>query len=168
MRLCLQCDCMYKYSQLATTEWHDCPHLAAFPALHVDHGSCLPVETMRGGKRSPYPVAYVRPCSSGHYLVPVLLHRVCHASAQDPSYLELVKLYASNLSALEHAFGHAWYKLMTRDMGPVTRCLGSKVRGVCSGLQHVCVCVWMSARLVTSSCRAVQGWRASCAPTIAI
>ncbi len=67
-----------------------------------------------------------------------LLTTCCNAPAQDPSYLALVQLYASDLKALELAFGHAWYKLMTRDMGPVTRCLGSKVSGDGWGLQHVC------------------------------
>ncbi|GLC45298.1 hypothetical protein PLESTM_001717300 [Pleodorina starrii] len=49
------------------------------------------------------------------------------ALLHDPAYLELVKLFATNLTALNIAFSHAWYKLMTRDMGPATRCLGDKV-----------------------------------------
>jgi len=42
----------------------------------------------------------------------------------DPRYQQIIRLYASDLSALNNAFSHAWYKLTTRDMGPVTRCTG--------------------------------------------
>jgi len=42
----------------------------------------------------------------------------------DPSYLKLVQGFASNISFLNYQFMHAWYKLTTRDMGPVTRCAG--------------------------------------------
>jgi len=42
----------------------------------------------------------------------------------DPQYLKYVQLFASNLSAFEQAFSQAWYKLTTRDMGPVDRCAG--------------------------------------------
>lgn len=40
------------------------------------------------------------------------------------SYQQYVNLFATNLTALNHVFSHAWYKLVTRDMGPVTRCVG--------------------------------------------
>lgn len=43
------------------------------------------------------------------------------------SYQQLVKLYAQNITELNNAFSHAWYKLTTRDMGPVTRCSGKYV-----------------------------------------
>ncbi|KAI8473491.1 MAG: putative catalase-peroxidase [Monoraphidium minutum] len=46
------------------------------------------------------------------------------ALTKDPAYLALVKKYAADLPALTKDFGAAWYKLMTRDMGPHTRCLG--------------------------------------------
>jgi hypothetical protein len=49
------------------------------------------------------------------------------ALLHDTDYLKLVKLYASDLGALERSFSHAWYKLVTRDMGPITRCLGDQV-----------------------------------------
>jgi catalase (peroxidase I) len=42
-------------------------------------------------------------------------------------YLKWVQTYAADQKALTNDFGNAWYKLMTRDMGPVTRCIGSKV-----------------------------------------
>lgn len=40
----------------------------------------------------------------------------------DPSYRQFVSLFASNMEAFEKAFSAAWYKLMTRDLGPITRC----------------------------------------------
>jgi len=42
----------------------------------------------------------------------------------EPTYLDLVRNFAANPAALDEAFKNAWYKLVTRDMGPVTRCLG--------------------------------------------
>lgn len=49
------------------------------------------------------------------------------ALLHDPAYLQWVKVYAENEEALRHAFKHAWYKLVTRDMGPASRCLGNLV-----------------------------------------
>jgi catalase (peroxidase I) len=49
------------------------------------------------------------------------------ALLRDPNYLALVEEYAADVEALEFAFSHAWYKLMSRDMGPVTRCIGDLV-----------------------------------------
>ncbi|KAG2487020.1 hypothetical protein HYH03_014390 [Edaphochlamys debaryana] len=46
---------------------------------------------------------------------------------KDPGFLKWVKIYAENQTALDEAFSHAWYKLMTRDVGPHSRCLGSQV-----------------------------------------
>jgi len=45
---------------------------------------------------------------------------------QDPQseYQQYVKLFAANLTALNDTFSNAWYKLVTRDMGPITRCVG--------------------------------------------
>ncbi|CAM9318548.1 unnamed protein product [Choristocarpus tenellus] len=45
----------------------------------------------------------------------------------DDSYLELVREYAKDIESLEYDFAAAWYKLTTRDMGPVERCLGDDV-----------------------------------------
>ena len=48
---------------------------------------------------------------------------------KDPEgvYQKYVKLYSEDMAAYSNAFSHAWYKLTTRDMGPVTRCVGTAV-----------------------------------------
>lgn len=45
----------------------------------------------------------------------------------DEHYLPLVQQFAQDVSAFDDAWKHAWYKLTTRDMGPVTRCVGKYV-----------------------------------------
>jgi len=47
----------------------------------------------------------------------------------DPTgeYQKYVKMFAEDIKAHEYAFSHAWYKLVSRDMGPVTRCVGNDV-----------------------------------------
>jgi catalase (peroxidase I) len=42
-------------------------------------------------------------------------------------YQKLVHLWAEDQADFENAFSHAWYKLTTRDMGPVARCAGKSV-----------------------------------------
>jgi catalase (peroxidase I) len=44
---------------------------------------------------------------------------------KDESYMAISEEYAADLPALTQAFGDAWYKLMSRDMGPVSRCKGA-------------------------------------------
>ena len=46
---------------------------------------------------------------------------------KDPSYLAIAKTFAASPEALDVAFSHAWYKLMSRDMGPHARCIGDLV-----------------------------------------
>jgi catalase (peroxidase I) len=45
----------------------------------------------------------------------------------DPKYTFYVNLFAKDSNALNNAFSHAWYKLVSRDMGPVTRCTGERI-----------------------------------------
>jgi catalase (peroxidase I) len=49
------------------------------------------------------------------------------ALKEDPSYWALVQQFATDQSSFDNAFKHAWYKLVSRDMGPVARCLGDEV-----------------------------------------
>jgi len=49
------------------------------------------------------------------------------ALVKDPIYKPIVEHFARNETAFSDAFADAWYKLMTRDMGPVERCLGGNV-----------------------------------------
>jgi catalase-peroxidase len=46
---------------------------------------------------------------------------------QDPAYLEISKRFHENPDELADAFARAWYKLLHRDMGPVSRYLGPLV-----------------------------------------
>jgi catalase-peroxidase len=45
----------------------------------------------------------------------------------DESYHNISLEFAANQTALDEAFSHAWYKLMSRDIGPVARCRGNDV-----------------------------------------
>jgi len=48
---------------------------------------------------------------------------------RDPTgkFQKIVEKYARDQAAFDNDFAHAWYKLTTRDMGPVTRCVGKGV-----------------------------------------
>mmetsp|Transcript_66568 Transcript_66568/g.192200 ORF Transcript_66568/g.192200 Transcript_66568/m.192200 type:complete len:711 (-) Transcript_66568:158-2290(-) len=45
----------------------------------------------------------------------------------DPEYKKLVQAWSEDQASFDDAFAHVWYKLVTRDMGPVTRCVGKDV-----------------------------------------
>ena len=75
-----------------------------------------------GEKRSP-----VSPNVDGRGVQDIMMLTSDISLTKDPKYLEIVKLYASNLSLFASDFSHAWYKLVTRDMGPVSRCFGDNV-----------------------------------------
>jgi len=45
----------------------------------------------------------------------------------DPIYEEISREYAKSLTNLTRDFGTAWYQLMSRDVGPRSRCLGDEL-----------------------------------------
>lgn len=49
------------------------------------------------------------------------------ALLKDSEFTKISRSFAKRIDVLEEQFKHAWYKLTTSDMGPVTRCLGDKV-----------------------------------------
>ncbi len=49
------------------------------------------------------------------------------ALKMDPAYAKISKRFFDNPNQLDEAFAKAWYKLTHRDMGPVSRLLGSSV-----------------------------------------
>jgi catalase-peroxidase len=49
------------------------------------------------------------------------------ALINDDNYKPVAHEFADNITALADTFGPAWYKLLTLDMGPVTRCRGNLV-----------------------------------------
>eukprot|EP00956_Cyclotella_meneghiniana_P041479 scaffold228599_cov23-Cyclotella_meneghiniana.AAC.1 len=49
------------------------------------------------------------------------------ALIKDEGFKAISQEFADDITKLEEQFKHAWYKLTTADMGPVTRCLGDNI-----------------------------------------
>jgi len=47
------------------------------------------------------------------------------ALSVDEEYKQYVQEFAANETAFKEAFSKVWYKLVTRDMGPISRCAGN-------------------------------------------
>lgn len=45
----------------------------------------------------------------------------------DPDYKQIVEKWAEDKDDFSNQFKHAWYKLVTRDMGPISRCVGNNI-----------------------------------------
>jgi len=59
--------------------------------------------------------------------VEIVMNTADLALKYDPQYKPISKRFMKDQAYLDEQFAEAWYKLMTRDMGPVTRCLGNLV-----------------------------------------
>jgi len=69
----------------------------------------------------------IAPAAHGEGTQPVMMLTSDVSLLSDTEYFKIVNTFASDLPALENAFAHAWYKLTSRDMGPVERCVGDRV-----------------------------------------
>ena len=78
---------------------------------------------VKGGNGPKAPVA--NPHSNETQDVMMLTTDV--ALAKDPEYRQYVLEFAQDEKALAHEFAKAWYKLVTRDVGPIKRCVGPDV-----------------------------------------
>jgi len=58
---------------------------------------------------------------------PLMMTTADMAMKMDPSYAKISKRFHENPEEFADAFARAWFKLTHRDMGPVTRYLGSEV-----------------------------------------
>ncbi|CAI5733212.1 unnamed protein product [Hyaloperonospora brassicae] len=72
-----------------------------------------------GGRVQWHPVPDTTP--------PVRMLTADIALLHDASYRNISLEFAADPAALDEAFANAWYKLMSRDMGPVARCRGNDV-----------------------------------------
>ncbi|RKK10098.1 Catalase-peroxidase 2 [Fusarium oxysporum f. sp. cepae] len=69
---------------------------------------------------------YPDPFVKGKFRRPTMLTSDL-ALINDPSYLKICKRWHDNPKELNAAFARAWYKLLHRDLGPVSRYLGPEV-----------------------------------------
>jgi len=58
---------------------------------------------------------------------PPIMYTTDLALKMDPAYRKISQRFLDNPEEFTLAFAKAWYKLTHRDMGPITRCLGSLV-----------------------------------------
>jgi catalase (peroxidase I) len=80
---------------------------------------------VKGGRDAPQAPMAHPPGTSQKQDIMMLTTDV--ALVVDPEYKKYVQEFANDIHALNDAFANVWYKLVTRDMGPVTRCVGPHV-----------------------------------------
>lgn len=81
------------------------------------------LHTGPGGNPQWFPVA-----KDGSSFVPDIMMLTSDiALTKDPEFLSISQEFATDITKLEMQFKHAWYKLTTRDMGPISRCLGENI-----------------------------------------
>lgn len=81
--------------------------------------------------------------------LPIIMLTSDLALAADPDYLPISTEFASNITALEDTFAHAWYRLMNGDMGPASRCINEDPDNIPSPQ-------WWQYPIPTASGRAVD------------
>ena len=69
----------------------------------------------------------VAPAAHGQGTQPIQMMTSDLSLVEDAEYKKIVELFAKDGAAFDNAFKHAWYKLTTRDMGSVRRCVGPDV-----------------------------------------
>merc|ERR1719499_2267507 len=87
------------------------------------------LSTGSGGAKQWYTKGRVLKAQPAHGSTPVDVTMLTAdlALIYDAKYKVIVERFAADQNALDKAFSHAWYKLMSRDMGPHSRCLGNLV-----------------------------------------
>ena len=106
------------FQNLVNYEWH--PHLG--PGGHYQWS----VNSTSSSDATSIPHA-PSACGSKNQKIGMLTSDISLLNDPMGSYQKIVSHWAEDKAAFEDAFSNAWYKLSTRDMGPATRCVGSKV-----------------------------------------
>jgi catalase-peroxidase len=75
----------------------------------------------------------------------------------DAEYLQYVTEFANNETAFKEAFAKAWYKLVTRDIGPISRCAGPVRRNYTRSKLLWTACIVISF-ILKSNTRAFIEW----------
>ena len=106
------------FQNLVNYEWH--PHVG--PGGHYQWS----VNSTSSSDISSIPEAPTA-CGSKKQQIGMLTSDISLLNDPMGSYQKIVSHWAKDKKAFEDAFSNAWYKLSTRDMGPVTRCVGNNV-----------------------------------------
>jgi len=106
---------------------------------------------------SPDPATKSAPVAHGSGKTPIMMLTSDVALLHDDSFKQLVHNFADDWALLNNSFAHAWYKLMTRDLGPYERCVGPLKPGP-QPWQHVVPSTSPSADSITEATTQLQSW----------